>query len=773
MCVLKSEGQRRKLSGQDLSAAAPSIPLLSLSGKERTETENEERTETENDHGLTTSKPGERVHANLAPLLAAMESRRAFYLVFPYMRFTLFDIALHSPAMFNDSISKPLFVLYQLLKILEHCHRCGITLGPLSLRNVFVDSRLWLQVRVPADVLCLVRDKALDMKNDIPHTDDGARGVESLGKGGERGKGDSKPRRRDRERMREKRLLKDTKSVSASTVTGSDLDEGELTESAKDTSSDSSPVNQLHQTLTDIDVRLSSTVSYPPAIPLSEAVKQWQHGKLDNFTYLMLLNHHAGRRLGDPNNHPIFPWVSDFSHPTRSFHDLTKSKYRLNKGDDQLNFAYTSAKEEARRGGLDQEPPIAHHVGDVLTDVTYYVYKARRTPREVLCTHVRPRWVPEEYPVSMEKLYLWTPDESIPEFYTDPEIFISIHTDLPDLALPTWCPSPEAFIKFHRHTLEGDYVSSQLHHWIDLIFGYKLSGEAAVRAKNVYVSLVDKHKNPKNHGIVQLFKTSHPKRASTRSATVALMEWESYLRQSSVSDGASFPIDRCEMVTLVTGAQTSQLGNQTITERGNGVEMKTLESIVEQNLRGDGVGGGEMTDGTSANLEEVHQEKSDDSSFEQIAFPDESYASSTPSSYPNTIGINYGESPLDFQQHPAMTSSNQIRPAPRLREGAVLNAPQTITAAQQNRFVKYFRQRRGQNQSDGSGDEYPWQNMEISFPKDSHILNGLSELEERAHFVARCCKDFGDTLGSTWDQEDIEVNKNCVCVVFVCVQAGF
>uniref|UniRef100_A0A087XDC7 WD repeat-containing protein 81 n=1 Tax=Poecilia formosa TaxID=48698 RepID=A0A087XDC7_POEFO len=251
---------------------------------------------------------------------------------------------------------------------------------------------------------------------------------------------------------------------------------------------------------------------------LKTLVLDWVHGRVSNFHYLMELNRLAGRREGDPNYHPVLPWVVDFTVPFGKFRDLRRSKFRLNKGDKQLDFTYEMTKEAlaaATGNGIGSEHlHVPHHISDVLSDITYYVYKARQTPKSVLCSHVRSQWEPNEYPATMERMQSWTPDECIPEFYTDPSIFSSIHPDMPDLDVPSWCKSCEEFIEVHRDLLESRDVSQHLHHWIDLTFGYKLSGKEAIKAKNVCLHLVDNHTNLTTYGVVQLFDQPHPPRLS-------------------------------------------------------------------------------------------------------------------------------------------------------------------------------------------------------------------------------------------------------------------
>ncbi|CAF5188148.1 unnamed protein product, partial [Rotaria sp. Silwood1] len=76
--------------------------------------------------------------------------------------------------------------------------------------------------------------------------------------------------------------------------------------------------------------------------------------------------------------------------------------------------------------------------------------------------------------------------ELIPEFFSLPEMLTNCNhyklertedgIKVDDVILPKWAQTPEDFIRINRTALESEFVSSHLHHWIDLIFGYKQRG---------------------------------------------------------------------------------------------------------------------------------------------------------------------------------------------------------------------------------------------------------------------------------------------------------
>ncbi|KAF1774627.1 WD40-repeat-containing domain [Phytophthora cactorum] len=194
--------------------------------------------------------------------------------------------------------------------------------------------------------------------------------------------------------------------------------------------------------------------------------QRWCTGDISNFEYLLVLNTAAGRRMEDGVFHPFLPWITDF---TGGWRDLSKSKFRLNKGDAQLDRTFASSA-------------VPHHITESLSEITYYIYSARRTPMALLRRVVRGDFQAREYPATM--------------------------------ALPrvgdTGDQDPAAtFVRCHREMLESDQVSTQLHKWIDLNFGAALSGEAAIREKNVPLVVQAAGKSP---GFVQLFHVEHPRR---------------------------------------------------------------------------------------------------------------------------------------------------------------------------------------------------------------------------------------------------------------------
>ena len=89
--------------------------------------------------------------------------------------------------------------------------------------------------------------------------------------------------------------------------------------------------------------------------------------------------------------------------------------------------------------------------------------------------------------------------ELIPEFFCLPEMFINMNVyklgtqedgrKVSDIELPPWASTPHEFVRINRQALESEFVSCQIHQWIDLIFGYKQRGPEAVRATNVFYYL--------------------------------------------------------------------------------------------------------------------------------------------------------------------------------------------------------------------------------------------------------------------------------------------
>ncbi|KAK2959141.1 putative serine/threonine protein kinase [Blattamonas nauphoetae] len=165
--------------------------------------------------------------------------------------------------------------------------------------------------------------------------------------------------------------------------------------------------------------------------------------------------------------------------------------------------------------------PLPHHISDILSDHSFLTYTARRQPINVLQRFVRAEFNPLEYPASISDLYDNTPEEAIPEFYSDPSVFVSQNpTLLKDLEVPKWCAGEkdpvEFFVKTHRDLLESPQISKTIHFWIDQTFGYLLSNPlAALKDKQIKGPLATSsvpRSGASGSGMVQLFDMPHPPR---------------------------------------------------------------------------------------------------------------------------------------------------------------------------------------------------------------------------------------------------------------------
>ncbi|XP_077403426.1 neurobeachin a isoform X3 [Vanacampus margaritifer] len=236
----------------------------------------------------------------------------------------------------------------------------------------------------------------------------------------------------------------------------------------------------------------------------SNMTQRWQRREISNFEYLMFLNTIAGRTYNDLNQYPVFPWVLtnydseelDLTLPG-NFRDLSKPIGALN----PKRAAFYAERYETWD---DDSVPPDHYATLYSTAHSTLMWMLRIEPFTTFFLNANDGKFDHADRTFSGIGRSWrncqrdTADvtELIPEFYYLPEMFVNsneyelgVRDDgLPvcDVELPVWAKKPEDFVRINRMALESEFVSCQLHQWIDLIFGYKQRGPEAVRALNVF-----------------------------------------------------------------------------------------------------------------------------------------------------------------------------------------------------------------------------------------------------------------------------------------------
>ncbi|XP_039235247.1 neurobeachin-like protein 2, partial [Pipra filicauda] len=294
----------------------------------------------------------------------------------------------------------------------------------------------------------------------------------------------------------------------------------------------------------------------------SGLTQKWVLREISNFEYLMQLNTIAGRTYNDLSQYPVFPWILrdyvsetlDLSNPA-VFRDLSKPIGVANERHARdVKEKYESFEDPT--GTVDK-----FHYGTHYSNAAGVMhYLIRTEPFTTLhiqlqsgrfdCSDRQFHSVPAAWQARMENPV--DVKELIPEFFYFPEFLENqngfdlgclqlSNEKVGDVVLPRWARSREDFIHQHRKALESEYVSAHLHEWIDLIFGYKQRGPAAVEALNVFYyctyegavdldAIADETQRKALEGIIsnfgqtpcQLLKEPHPARLSAESAAQRL-----------------------------------------------------------------------------------------------------------------------------------------------------------------------------------------------------------------------------------------------------------
>uniref|UniRef100_A0AAX7UYT6 Neurobeachin-like protein 2 n=1 Tax=Astatotilapia calliptera TaxID=8154 RepID=A0AAX7UYT6_ASTCA len=301
-------------------------------------------------------------------------------------------------------------------------------------------------------------------------------------------------------------------------------------------------------------LNLYETRSPQELLKASGLTQKWVNREISNFDYLMQLNTIAGRTYNNLAQYPVFPWILadytseelDLSDP-RVFRDLSKPVAVLNERNAKaVREKYESFEDPT--GTIDRFHYGTHYSN--AAGVMHYMIRVEPfTSLHIQLQSGRFDCADRQFhsiPATWQTLMDNPNDvkELIPEFFYFPEFLenqngfdlgrLQISKErVNDVVLPKWAKSPEDFIYKHRKALESEYVSAHLHEWIDLIFGYKQRGPAAVEALNVFYyctyegavdldAITDEKERKALEGMIsnfgqtpcQLLKEPHPVRLS-------------------------------------------------------------------------------------------------------------------------------------------------------------------------------------------------------------------------------------------------------------------
>lgn len=267
--------------------------------------------------------------------------------------------------------------------------------------------------------------------------------------------------------------------------------------------------------------RMADGLREPPSVPhaaqrlpgvlrrahaAAPTTRAWQEGRLSNAAYLMALNTLAGRTMNDLTQFPVFPWVlADYTSGTLDLDTATTFRDLARPMGAQTEARRTDSAERYQQ--LLEVNMDPFHYGthySTAASVCGFLVRLRPFAHWLIELQGGSFDLADRMFASVGRAYHSASAQArgdvrelIPEFFFLPELFLNTNhfalgrtqagSAIDDVELPPWAhDDPWLFVQLHREALESPYVSAHLHKWIDLVFGCKARGQAAVDALNVF-----------------------------------------------------------------------------------------------------------------------------------------------------------------------------------------------------------------------------------------------------------------------------------------------
>ena len=247
---------------------------------------------------------------------------------------------------------------------------------------------------------------------------------------------------------------------------------------------------------------------------LEDVERLWYHyHAISTFEYLLFLNAQGLRSFNDLSQYPVFPWViGDYTNENgyTVIRDLTKPLGMLGYPRSKRFLTMYQETEKHYFYGTHYSYPAAvlHYMMRVEPYTLYNVnLHSGFDHKDRLFCNIAESWKSAALSNQADL------KELIPQFFCIYEMLTNVNnlplsertdgTNLSNVILPCWANSPLSFMWINREALESDGGSEEISDWIDLVFGYKQRGQAAIDAHNLF--------HPLSYEDCQLENTNDPR----------------------------------------------------------------------------------------------------------------------------------------------------------------------------------------------------------------------------------------------------------------------